>query len=356
MTLQGGTRVRSMKSGKNAPEVGVQILASRRPFFLNLSKTTKFRIKLLFSLTMFASLFIFGKVDLSKSLDVALKANLWFITAAALMFLLTTFVNGKRWQLLAHAVGLDKSLMQLVQYCFVGLFFNFFLPSTVGGDFSRGYYLSKGTGKYKRAFYSVLADRVVGIAVLFLFATAGIALGPGGGDLPWQLRAPIFLGTLAILVLVPAFPALCRLIFKESPLIERFLNSKAQVYWTDKRLIGEALLLSVGMQIIMVGCHIAIGLSLGLSNVPLWYYFVFYPSVAVLGFITPSFNGIGIREWAYTYFLTLAGVDRSHALTYAIIWLGLISFSSLVGGIVYIAGHFQIPREEPELSELSEPE
>src|SRR3990167_1726521 len=99
---------------------------------------------------------------------------------------------------------------------------------------------------------------------------------------------------------------------------------------------------------VMVCCYISIGLSPWLTNVPLWYYFVFYPSVAILGFITPSFNGIGIREWAYTYFLTLVGVDRAHALTFAIMWLGLITVSSLVGGIVYVAGHFKISDAEME--------
>ena len=125
-------------------------------------------------------------------------------------------------------------------------------------------------------------------------------------------------------------------------------RSSARVYWQDKDLIVSSIVLSVILQIIIVLCHITIGFALGLRQIPLWYYFVFYPSVAVLGFITPSFNGIGIREWAYTYFLTLAGVDRSHALTYAIIWLGLTTLSSLVGGIVYIAGHFTFSKAEAE--------
>jgi uncharacterized membrane protein YbhN (UPF0104 family) len=70
--------------------------------------------------------------------------------------------------------------------------------------------------------------------------------------------------------------------------------------------------------------------------------------VAVLGFITPSFNGIGVREWAYTYFLSLAQVDRSLALTYALIWLGLITLSNLTGGVVYLAGHFHFTAKEAD--------
>ena len=316
-----------------------------------LSKATKQRLKIGFSVVLFASLFIFGKIDLSKTFAVAAKANLWFLGSAAILFLASTLMNAYRWQLLAQALGFRKPLKEMLQYCFVGMFFNLFLPSTVGGDVSRCYYLSKGTGKYKQAFYSVFADRAVGIAILFLFASLGILFGPGGSDLPWQLKMPIFLGTLGVFVAVPLAPAISkRILGPDHWITHRFNNSTAQIYWHDRKLILAALLQSLVLQIIIVICHVLIGWSLGLSTVPLWYYFVFYPSVAVLGFITPSFNGIGVREGAYTYFLMLpvAGVDKAHAFTYALMWLGMNTGISLVGGLVYMAGHFKFSQEEVE--------
>lgn len=324
--------------------------------FLNsikISEAVKLRAKIAISVVLFASLFLFGKVDLNKAMDVAMQADRGYLALAVLLSLSSTILNAHRWKVLASAVGLDKSLFKLVQYCFVGLFFNLFLPSTVGGDFSRCYYLSKGTGKYVNAFYSVLADRTVGIAVLFLFATVGILLGPGGNGLPWQLKAPIFAGAFFVFCIVPFMPQLTnKFLGPENWIARQFNNSCAQVYWGNKPLIATALLLTVIMQVIVVLCHVFVGLSLGLTSIPLWYYFVFYPSVAVLGFVTPSFNGIGIREWAYTYFLTMQGVDNAHALTFAMIWLCLTTLNSLVGGLVYFLGHFKISKEEKEMMEL----
>ncbi|MBZ0187274.1 MAG: flippase-like domain-containing protein [Candidatus Obscuribacterales bacterium] len=315
----------------------------------NLSPAAKTRIKLGVSIVLFASLFLFGKIDLSKSWAAALSANKWYLFSAFVLFLLVPFQNAHRWQLLASAVGLRKPLLKMVQYCYVGLFFNLFLPSTVGGDFSRCYYLSKGTGKYMHAASSVLVDRAMGLAVLLLFATVGILLGPGGSGLPWQLKMPIFGATLGIYLIMPFLPQLSNKILGESNWFSRKLNqSSASVYWQDKGLIFMTLVLSVALQTVIVVCHMAVGLALGLNEVPFWYYFVFYPSVAVLGFVTPSINGIGVREWAYTYFLTLAGVDAARALTYAIIWFGLITMSSLVGGLVYMIGHFKPPSESSE--------
>lgn len=205
---QSADQSAALSQEAESPVSGLSISAKLNS--IKISKSTKLRVKILISLVLFASLFIFGKVDLHKAVEVGLKADKGYLLLAVALSLASTFLNAHRWQLLAAAVGLEKSLLKLVQFCFVGLFFNLFLPSTVGGDFSRCYYLSKGTGKYVNAFYSVLADRTVGIAVLFLFASVGILVGPGGGGLPIQLKLPIWLGTLAIFSVVPFMPQLTR--------------------------------------------------------------------------------------------------------------------------------------------------
>ncbi len=312
-----------------------------------MSNSTKIKLKIALSLLMFASLFMFGKVDIQKASEIAARADMGILFGTVLLFLLSFVVAARRWQLLTRALGFQKPLLELVKLYFVGVFFNLFLPSTVGGDVSRCYYLSKGTGLHKEGFYSVLADRASGLAVLFLTATVGLLLSHDAASLPWQLKWPVFAGTFGTFVVLPMMPFLARRILGEKNWISRQLNESAvTVFWQDRTLIPVSLVWSFLSQLILVACHIGVGWSLGLTEIPLWYYFVFYPSVAVLGFITPSFNGIGIREWAYTYFLLLVGVDRAHALTYALVWLGLTTFGSVFGGLVYIASHMQPPPKE----------
>ena len=308
-------------------------------------KSLKLKLKILFSLVMFGSLPFLLKVDLHKTYEAAIHTNPWIMAATTLLFISTILFSARRWQILARAVGFTNPFGELVKYCYVGLFFNLFLPSTVGGDFSRGYYLQKGTGKYAAAFYSVLADRVSGIAVLFATATLGLLLGPGGKELPWQLKGPIFLGTFGIFAVMPFMPVLTKRILGENNWITRqFNNANSQIYWKDRGLVFAALGWSFFTQFLMVVCHIGVGMALGFGDkIPYWYYFVFYPCVAVLGFVTPSFNGIGIREWAYTYFLMLMGIERANALTYALMWLALTTLLSMVGGVVYVGAKLKPP-------------
>lgn len=317
-----------------------------------LPKSLKLKIKIVLSILMFLSLPLFLKVDLQRTWAALLQTNPWIIAATAALYVSSVLVMARRWQILARAVGFDKGFGQLTQYCYVGIFFNLFLPSTVGGDFSRCYYLSKGTGRYADAFYSVLADRALGIAVLFFTATVGLLLPlPGAHTLPWQLRWPVYAGLAAVMIGLPLAPYVVRKVLGPDNWIARqFNSSSATVYWQDKRLVLAALSWTLVSQVLIVICHIGVSLALGIADkIPLWYYFVFFPCVAVLGFITPSFNGIGIREWAYTYFLLLVGVDRSCGLTYAIMWLALTTFLSLFGGLVYAAAKMAPPPPQEDV-------
>jgi uncharacterized membrane protein YbhN (UPF0104 family) len=315
-----------------------------------LPRSVKIKLKILFSVLMFATLPMFLKIDLNKTWAAVLHTNPWIMGGTALVFLGTVLMNARRWQIITDALGFTKRFAELAEYCYVGMFFNLFLPSTVGGDFSRCYYISKGTGKYAQALYSVLADRASGIAVLFASATIGICLSPGARELPWQLKWPVFVGALGLFCIMPFMPALTRRVLGDSHWITRqFNNSSAQVFWKDKRLVMATLSWSLVTQLIMVLCHIGVAAALGIADkLPLWYYFVFYPCVAVLGFVTPSFNGIGIREWAYTYFLVLMHVDRATALTYALMWLALTTLLSLVGGMVYVGAKLAPPPPQEE--------
>lgn len=308
-------------------------------------KSLKLKLKILLSIAMVGSLPLMLKIDPAKTWQAVIHTNPWLLGITALAFISTIIFSARRWQLLTNALGFRKPFWELCRYCYVGLFFNLFLPSTVGGDFSRCYYVSKGTEKYGDALYSVLADRASGIAVLFITATIGILLGPGARDLPWQLKWPVFLGCFGLFCVMPFMPKITAKLFKEGHFVRnQFNNDRAKILWGDKKLVASTLAWSMFTQLLMVACHIGVALALGLADkIPIWYYFVFYPCVAVLGFVTPSFNGIGIREWAYTYFLMHCGVDRTSALTYALMWLALTTLLGLVGGVVYVGAKLAPP-------------
>src|SRR5579883_3025338 len=113
----------------------------------NLPKSVKVKLKILFSLAMFASLPLFLKIDLQKTAAALWHANGYILALTAFIVVVSNVINARRWQIITRSLGFNKPFAEYVEYWYVGMFFNLFLPSTVGGDFSRCYYISKSTGK-----------------------------------------------------------------------------------------------------------------------------------------------------------------------------------------------------------------
>src|SRR5205085_475716 len=90
----------------------------------------------------------------------------------------TQLVSTLRWQILARALGVGRPLRQLVGMYFIGMYFNLLLPSSVGGDVVRAWYLDGGSKRRLAAFASVFLDRLSGLLVLLAMACVALVLSP----------------------------------------------------------------------------------------------------------------------------------------------------------------------------------
>ena len=62
------------------------------------------------------------------------------------LYLATQAVSALRWRLLAGVHGFGGSTARYVAYYFIGMFFNLVLPTSVGGDVVRAWYLDERSG------------------------------------------------------------------------------------------------------------------------------------------------------------------------------------------------------------------
>src|SRR5438128_6925729 len=75
----------------------------------------------------------------------------------------TQVVSSLRWQLLAQPLGFRQPLGQFVRLYFIGMFFNLVLPTSVGGDVVRAWYLAENSRRRSAALVSVLLERGSGL-------------------------------------------------------------------------------------------------------------------------------------------------------------------------------------------------
>lgn len=304
-------------------------------------------LRILISIIAFVCLIKFGKVDLKVAFKYLLKVNPVYFTLAYLSYLATTFLAGVRFYFASRVLGFQKSYLQLIQLNFVGAFFNNFLPTTFGGDALRGYYLKRGSHiAMSKAVACIIYERYTGMIVLFWAASAAFILQDFGiiskkvWFLPHELELFSHIGSVITIFFIPFLPQINNLIFGKTNWIYRRIIEPFLVYWHDIKLMTKILAFSIILQFFVILCHFFIAKSLNIE-IPLSYYFVFYPLTTLAGFMIPSLNGLGIREGAYIFFLQKINITSDQGLAFSICWLIILLITSFIGGLIYMFGDFR---------------
>jgi glycosyltransferase 2 family protein len=256
-----------------------------------------------------------------------LQIGYWL--AALALYLGIQVISGFRWQLLAKPLGFEASIWQFTRFYFIGMFFNLFLPTSVGGDVVRAWYL--GDGSAASAFLSVLVDRLSGLVVLLALACAALALCPIA--LPGWITASVLCAAgvgLACIILAPVLLRRTSRFSKARRLAERSL-----IYADRPRLMIATTILSLFIQAGNVALVWLVGQSLRLP-VPASYFWIMVPMVTLLTMLPVSLNGMGVREGGTILFLTPLGIAHGPALSLAILWFAVFTVASLVGGVLYL--------------------
>jgi uncharacterized membrane protein YbhN (UPF0104 family) len=263
------------------------------------------------------------------------RVELW--AAAVVLYVLTQIVSGWRWQILARPLGFERPLWQYTGFYFVGMYFNLVLPTSVGGDVVRAWYLDGQSGRRLSAFLSVFVDRLSGLVVLVALAVAASVLSPI--DLSRWMLVCVWGAAAALLFGMATLPLLARY-----PLLgDKYAKLGAEVRDSFALILRPLpLALSLVVQSANVVLVWLVGLALGVS-VPAAYYWVLVPMVTLLTMAPVSINGVGVREGAMIAFLGPLGVPAAAAVSLSLLWFSVFTTASLLGGAVYLFGRFPRP-------------
>jgi uncharacterized membrane protein YbhN (UPF0104 family) len=279
--------------------------------------------------------FIGWKTDWTKVSDHFARLNGVYWLGAVVLLVLAQVISAKRWQLFAHAMRFERTLGQYTAYYFIGSYFNLLLPTSVGGDVMRVWYLNADSGRKMAALASVFLERVNGLLVLIALACFGALCSPV--TLQWWIHALVW-GIAGCAVLgIAASPFTRHVKWLPQQRREQLQTMHSLMYMP--RLVANATGLSIlvqGLGVVSVWC---VGMSLGLE-VPIAYYCILGPMVSLLTLLPISVNGMGVREFGTFLFLAQLGVDESTSNTLAFLWFAVSVTVSLLGGAVYLIGAY----------------
>lgn len=265
------------------------------------------------------------------------------IAFVALLLIFNQSVSSYRWSVILKK-DMDVSYLRLLSIYFVGMFFNNFLPTMVGGDVVKGYYLYKHSRKGDVALASIFMDRYSGFTALMVITT--LALIPGyslikGTGLPgfFVLLIGGFTAMSMVIWIGPLHSWAMRIAAKVHFYgINRKIDTVYRVLMSYKRhrdILVKAFVCSVIVQCnVMIGYYV-IGWGMGL-DVPIAYYFLFIPLTTAISMLPISLSGLGIREGAFVFLFAMAGATKEEALTLSLMWFAVGVIVSLIGGIEYV--------------------
>jgi uncharacterized membrane protein YbhN (UPF0104 family) len=262
--------------------------------------------------------------DTTLIIDRLKQANLAWLGVALVCLTALTFLMAKRWQLVAHALGLDLSYGHAVREYYLSQLINLILPGGVVGDATRAVRL-RNEGDLLRAAQSVMIERLIGQITLFSLMFLGFIVVlslPGGVAWPSFTWLVLCLGVLG---------AVCVVIFgRRKDAFARFLQLTGQLLRQPLQIIlstAIALLISFGFY----ACAMATGTTLPFSTL-----FTLIPLILTSMLIPLSVGGWGWREGAAAALFPLAGAAPSAGIATGIAY-GAMMLIAALPAVIFIA-------------------
>ena len=311
-----------------------QVIQKLRTIYIDISircplkRNTKALIKIAVSIAMLY--LVVRMVDFAELSKTLARIPLWVVFTIVFGYMLGQIISAWKWWLIARAGQVDSSYWTALKSYFIGMYVNCFGLGIIGGDVVRGLLLADGKPVKAPAIASVVADRAHGLAVLALLGTiATLIFGLG-------TLAPVYSYILLVigLCLVLGWFLGPIIVLKVVPPDNRFrqkIEEMNEVFPHKPSVILLVTIISAAFHLLHIALHAVmaygVGATIGWSTL-----LVAIPFVNILSSLPISWNGLGVRENGYLFFLA-AVLTREEALAFGALWLLGIIVTSAFGGI-----------------------
>ncbi len=279
-------------------------------------------------------------IEINEVVSKILDARIAWLVTAALFFALLVGLGTTRWHLVLRGIGVRLPAATTLRLFFVGMFFNQTLPSSIGGDATRVFYLWRAGTPMQTSVNSVLLDRIFGLVILILVTSA---LAP---MLVARLDGSVA-ATGLILVLVAGWTAMVLLLVVDNRIVRRLVHFRlisiglsisrdARSLVRQPAISGSTLLVSLAIHTVTVGIVWCLDHALGGNAGFLIYVAAMSPTLLLVS-IPVSIAGWGVREQILVVLLGTFGVDPTHAVSVSILFGILLLVGGIPGGFIWLS-------------------
>jgi uncharacterized protein (TIRG00374 family) len=309
-------------------------------------KTSWLKLALRIAVAVILFVFIFKNVKWADLVTTLMHANDAYLLLGLSAGLVCILFSVYGWQSLLLGERIRTDMARLIDLYLVGLAFSNFLPTSMGGDTIKIFYVGSESGNMAGAASAGLMARITSFTGMLLIAVPAVLILRDKLDqgivatflLMSLMLAAVLVGVMVFALLLPK-------------LSTRFLSSK----WTKNKVVEMVLKVLTAMNATLTrpGTLIAgiifgmlfwvasflnyYGYALALGvNVPLSFYMIAIPFVSIVGALPISINGYGVQEGAFVAIFTTAHVNPSTSLLLALVMDAQVLFWSVIGGGIYL--------------------
>ena len=276
-----------------------------------------------------------NQVDFNKIVNILKNVDIAMIVYALILLIIQVFIATTRWQYVLKCQKIMLDYKNTLQILWSGLFFNQAMPSSVGGDVIRGYYLKKQGMTLGRATLGVLIDRLFGMIGLVLLVLASLPLLFELVDDPIARTGVLFIAVgISLALLFIFFTDKLPGNFSHFKIIKGLYSLSRE----GRHCISNGviiLLISILIHLISVIVVMIIATGLGI-NVEWSGFLLIIPLVTLMMVIPISIAGWGVREGVMVVGFGYLGVAPEAALALSILYGLLMLVVALPGGIVWV--------------------
>ena len=263
------------------------------------------------TVSVLAIWWVLSKIEFKEVLVLFSTANYWYLAVALVLVAISYVLSGFRQNLSFRSTGAHISPQLNLKLFWLGLFYNLFLPSGIGGDGVKVYLVNKyRQNGVKKNIGAMLVNRVaglvaIGMITIFLYYFAGDEFKIG-----WY-------GWLCVPALYTFYYFVMKIFLKS------FLPIHAGLFgW------------SMFLQLVQLVAAICILYSFNQFTNISEYLFVFFLS-AIATALPITVGGIGARETAFVLLANVFHLDRELAVALSVMFYILSAICSF-GGIYWV--------------------
>jgi glycosyltransferase 2 family protein len=334
------------------------IIKKARDFYLRYKKIINTALRIVISAGLIIYLITSQFKDFKTISSTLKEINIALILLSFSTIIYGIWITAFRWQTLLKTQGIRLSILSLASSTLIGVFFNNFLPTSIGGDVYRAYDVTKKTGFPMSSSVSVLVvERLSGIIASAMFAVAALFLGfTAIGGKSVIVPTVIFLAVSIIiffLILNPNKFGLKKLA-KKIKLLEKLFEKLRNVYNTFltfkkfKLVIIKVLFYSLTLQLAVVINYWLASRALGIS-LDLTAFIFIVPVVSIISMLPISLGGIGIREGSFVFIMVSLGAQNAKAVMCSLLLLAMTLIMGIIGGLVYAVRPLIAKKEKDRL-------